>query len=116
MLDEQKRFQALKARDSKAQGEGCEAAETLGERRRNEKALYGQNRSLCCPYGANIGPSKHPGLAPISANLCKFARSDFEYRMSNKEFRTAEVKKYFEIRHPLFDIRYFLALICEIHA
>ena len=36
MIDN-KRLQALKARNSKAQGEGCEAAETLGERRRNEK-------------------------------------------------------------------------------
>jgi hypothetical protein len=35
------RFQALKARNSKTQGEGCEAAETLGERRRNGKPCKG---------------------------------------------------------------------------
>jgi hypothetical protein len=36
------RFQALKARNCKAQGEGCKAAETLGERRRNGKPYKGE--------------------------------------------------------------------------
>jgi iron complex outermembrane recepter protein len=36
-----KQYQALKARNSKAQGEGCNAAETLGERRRNEEPCMG---------------------------------------------------------------------------
>jgi hypothetical protein len=36
---------------------------------------------------------------------------DVEYRMSNKEYRTAEVTKYFEIHHSLFDIRYCMPLI-----
>jgi hypothetical protein len=36
-----KQFQALKARDSKAQGEGCKAAETLGfDGDRKSPAIY----------------------------------------------------------------------------
>jgi hypothetical protein len=47
------------------------------------------------------------GLKPISANLGYIFGSEvnIEYRIA--EYRTAEVKKYFEIRHSLFDIRHF---------
>ncbi len=49
MMDN-KRLQALKARNSKAKGEGCEAAETLGEKCRNEKPLKGfPNTQAFCP-------------------------------------------------------------------
>jgi hypothetical protein len=60
------RFQALKARNSKAQGEGCKAAETLGERRRNGKPCKGET-DRCVALTGLIGdyPStqgSRPGL------------------------------------------------------
>jgi len=47
-----------------------------------------------------------PGQRAISVNLNELAGSGFEYRMSNMEFRTGEVKNpsKFNIPCPIFDV------------
>jgi hypothetical protein len=57
------RFQALKARNSKAQGEGCKAAETVGERRRNAKPCEGETDRGIALKGRIGDYANNPGLA-----------------------------------------------------
>jgi hypothetical protein len=59
-----KQYQALKARNSKAQGEGCEAAETLGVRRRNEEPCKGDTDRCVALTGLIWGYSNTQGLRP----------------------------------------------------
>jgi tetratricopeptide (TPR) repeat protein len=66
------RFQALKARNSKAQGEGCEAAETLGVTGRNEKPCKGETDRCVALTGIIWGYPNTQGLRP---GLCCFALS-----------------------------------------
>jgi hypothetical protein len=66
------RFQALKARNSKAQGEGCKAAETLGERRRNAKPGKGDT-AICFALTGLIGD--YPNTQGLRSGLYCFALS-----------------------------------------
>ena len=50
----------LHARNSNAQGEGCEAAETLRESEETKSTV--SDTDLCRTHRANIGLSKQPGL------------------------------------------------------
>jgi hypothetical protein len=59
-----RRFRALKALNSKAQGEGCEAAEPLGERRGNEKPCKGDTAICFALTGLILGYPDTQGLRP----------------------------------------------------